>query len=67
MKLIVNNNLEELPENITLFQLLEERGWEHGRGIAVAINYQVISKSDWGHTSLRENDKLTIIRAVQGG
>ncbi len=37
------------------------------KGIAVAINNQIITKSAWSNTSLKENDNVTIIQATQGG
>lgn len=36
-------------------------------GVAVAVNQQVIPKSDWINTELKENDQVIIIRATQGG
>jgi len=37
------------------------------KGIAVAINDQVISRLAWKETQIQENDKITIIKATQGG
>ncbi len=37
------------------------------KGIAVAINDEVISRMAWKETQIQENDKITIIRATQGG
>lgn len=37
------------------------------RGIAVAVNQLVIPRTDWHSTSLRADDKIEIITAVQGG
>jgi sulfur carrier protein len=37
------------------------------KGIAIAVNFTVIQKSDWGKTKLKENDNITIIKATQGG
>ena len=36
-------------------------------GSAVAINREVIPRTAWQTTELRENDNVEIIRAVQGG
>ena len=36
-------------------------------GIALAINEVVVPKSDWGQTSLKENDSVLIISPTQGG
>ena len=36
-------------------------------GIAVAVDREVIPKTAWQSTELRENSEVEIIRAVQGG
>jgi len=36
-------------------------------GIAIAVNEVVISKTKWSHYTLKENDKILIITATQGG
>ena len=36
-------------------------------GIAVAVDREVIPKTAWQTTELRENSEVEIIRAVQGG
>lgn len=36
-------------------------------GIAVAVDREVIPKTAWRTTELRENSEIEIIRAVQGG
>jgi sulfur carrier protein len=38
-----------------------------GKGIALAINDAVISKSRWQEHELRDGDRIEIVRAVQGG
>jgi sulfur carrier protein len=36
-------------------------------GIAVALNEMVVPKSKWESTTIKENDSIEIITAVQGG
>ena len=36
-------------------------------GIAIAVNNQVISKANWQQILLKDQDKVTIITATQGG
>ncbi len=36
-------------------------------GIAVAVNQQVVPRTEWINTELKENDQVLIIRATQGG
>ena len=37
------------------------------RGVAVAINGEIISKSDWNTTTLQESDVIEIVTAAAGG
>ena len=37
------------------------------KGIAVAVNNEVIPRLDWEQTVLKENDHVMIIKATQGG
>lgn len=54
----------------TAARTLEELACEQNapaRGVAVAHNGAVVRRGDWPQTALAENDRLEIIRAVQGG
>ena len=37
------------------------------RGVAVAVNDEVLPRSKWDHTRLRESDRVEILTAAQGG
>ena len=50
-----------------LQRVLEDDGLLHKRGIAVAVNNQVVPKSAWSNFELKENDKILVIQASQGG
>jgi len=47
--------------------LLEKEGFLGLKGIAVAVNNQVVSKTAWVDFELKENDKILVIKASQGG
>jgi sulfur carrier protein len=52
----------------TITELLAEQAIKLGqRGIAVALNGSVVSRSAWGETALRPGDSVEIVRAMQGG
>jgi sulfur carrier protein len=38
-----------------------------GRGIAIAVNDAVVSKSRWHEHKLNNGDRIEIVRAMQGG
>ncbi|KUY29587.1 sulfur carrier protein ThiS [Elizabethkingia ursingii] len=68
MELIINHekrNYEHLPSTLEALIHLEARG--KSKGIAVAVNNQVIPKNDWGNTILQDKDSVLIITATQGG
>lgn len=37
------------------------------RGVALAINGEVVPRQDWSSTSLTAGDRVELVRAVQGG
>jgi sulfur carrier protein len=68
MKLIVNGKEVETEPDLSLEELLQEY-LELGKleGVAVAVNGEVVPKGAWSERTLAADDRLEIIRAVQGG
>jgi sulfur carrier protein len=66
MEVIINNQPREIPEETTLEALLQLLDME-AKGIAVAINKQVVPKKQWEATRLQSRDEVLLIRASQGG
>jgi sulfur carrier protein len=55
------------PE-MTVASLLNHLGIEGGqKGIAVAVNDEVVPRSQWSAHELADGDRVEIIRATQGG
>lgn len=67
LAIFVNNQSYSLPSGALLAHALEKTGVGAQRGIAVAINNSVVPKSEWNSRALSNNDKITIIKATQGG
>jgi sulfur carrier protein len=62
------NGTEEPLVVSTLAALLQEKAVDVGqKGIAVALNGQVVPRADWPATQLRPGDSVEIVRARQGG
>jgi sulfur carrier protein len=40
---------------------------QRSSGIAVALNNEVVPRSEWGSTAIADGDQLDIVTAVQGG
>jgi sulfur carrier protein len=52
----------------TLTALLEEKAVDVAqRGIAVALNGEVVPRAAWPQTQLKAGDSVEIVRARQGG
>ncbi len=67
MIVFVNNAPVEVKEEETIPGVLQLLQLSAPKGIAVAVNNEVISRADWEHFTVRENDQVTVIRATQGG
>ncbi|MEP2279484.1 sulfur carrier protein ThiS [Maribacter sp.] len=62
----VNNTTHLLKPNTTLNEMIDELGISV-KGIAVAVNENIISKTEWNAKTLNENDEVLVIKATQGG
>lgn len=62
----VNEKQHQFKESASLQDVLERLKVAQN-GIAVAINQNIISKTDWYITKLSNDDNVLIITATQGG
>jgi sulfur carrier protein len=51
----------------TLAELLAARGVQRARGVAVAVNGQVVPARGWAEHRLAEGDDVEIVKPVGGG
>lgn len=66
MDVEVNGEQREFAEGITLARLLEQLGTAQ-RGVAVAVDGAVVTRSEWQDVVLSDGAKVEILTAVQGG
>lgn len=66
MKLIINGKERNLRSSSTLTELVQELEITAPH-FAMALNQQVIPKSQYSDTALKEGDKVEIVHAVGGG
>ena len=66
MKVYINQNETEVPEDITVQELLD-RQQTAAEGTAMAIDNKLVPKSEWSNRTLADGDKITLIRATFGG
>ena len=67
MQITINNQSYQFNEIFSLQSAIAELQIEDTTGIAVALNEQIIPKSEWDKTNLYHEDKIIIIGAVAGG
>lgn len=67
MKVILNNQELELEDAASLAELLETASIDLNGRFALAINEEVIPKSDWSTKKLVSNDRVLVVKAVKGG
>lgn len=67
MKVSINKQDYELADGTTLLDALKQVPNIPEKGIAVALNNEVVSLAKWQETTLSENDKITVIKAFYGG
>jgi sulfur carrier protein len=64
----INGERRDLPEGATVELAVRESGApEEGRGVAVAVDGEVVPRGAWGATALREGQHVEVLHAVQGG
>jgi sulfur carrier protein len=65
MKVTVNDEPVEVDEQTTVAALLEGLGFP-AKGIAVAVDWSVVPRSEW-ETALTDGARVEVVTAVQGG
>jgi sulfur carrier protein len=64
----LNGEPRELPAEATVTAAVEASGaHESHRGIAVAVDGEVVPRGEWDATELRDGQRVEVVRAVQGG
>jgi sulfur carrier protein len=64
----VNGELRQLPSGATVASVVELLEVTPGaRGVAVALDGEVVTRSNWPATVLREGALVEVVAAIQGG
>ncbi len=66
MVIQLNDKPYEMTEGSTLGKFMESLDIQL-QGVAVAVNYEVIPKSEWHKTMLNDGMSLVMFHAVSGG
>ena len=67
MTVYINNEPFEFSSTANVEELLRKATITDHNGMALAVNNTVIPKKEWNKYALKENDKIIIIKATQGG
>jgi sulfur carrier protein len=67
LRIVLNDRPHELAGPATLLALLEGLGLAGKRGVAAAVNGEVVPRGAWESRALAERDRVIVIRATQGG
>lgn len=68
MRVVLNGEPHEAAEGATVADLVAAAGIEPDRrGIAVALNGEVVPRSAWAATQVAEGARIEVLQAVAGG
>ena len=74
MFVIVNGERRELPQEATVLSVVELLAADGtpsrelaGRGVAVAVDGEVVPRDNWSSTRLGEGERVEVLAAIQGG
>ena len=68
MQLTINGDIQAVNDGMTLVGLLVSMDLDpEQKGVAVAVNAEVVAQSTWNETRLNDGDRVDVIHAVQGG
>ena len=66
MKVFVNGDEKDFDTPISLAELITQLDLPVAR-IAIELNREVVRRSDWGGTMLKDEDRIEIVHFVGGG
>lgn len=66
MNLILNGSPTLVGPGATVASLVAALPFD-ARGVAVAVNLELVPRSRWATTELADNDRVEVLTAAQGG
>ena len=68
MKVVLNGSAADLAPGTTVSEAIEALDLpSDGRGVAVAVDAEVVPRTEWETTELRDGARVEVLRAIQGG
>jgi sulfur carrier protein len=66
MRIQINGETKEVPENLSLQSLIEHLSLPNQR-VAIELDQEVVRKSQWPTTTVEEDSRIEIVHFVGGG
>jgi sulfur carrier protein len=66
MQIVLNGEPRTLPAPVTVTGLLESLGLTGAR-VAVELNREIVPRSRHGEQTVRDGDRIEVVRAIGGG
>jgi len=63
----LNGERTPLPDEATLVEAVAASGADQARGVAVALDGEVVPRAEWADRRLSDGQEVEVVRAVQGG
>ena len=67
MNIKINGDFKNIPESISMIDLIENLGLKNKQAIAIAVNGEILIKSQYSTYILAEGDSIEIVQAIGGG
>jgi sulfur carrier protein len=67
MDITVNQQAYSVSDNCSLEQLVSAVLQQPVKGVAIAVNQDIVHKADWAQYFLNPGDSIILIKATQGG
>jgi sulfur carrier protein len=66
MKILLNGEPRQVPDNITAAQLVETLGLT-GKRLAMEVNQEIVPRSTYQEHVINADDRVEIVHAIGGG
>ena len=68
MRVLLNGSERQLADGATVTNAVEALELPaNGRGVAVAVDAEVVPRTQWDTHELNEGARIEVLRAIQGG